>query len=153
MNKGVSTRRYQRFSAVAASYAVLLVATMGVFAVAVNAYPESGAAQFFGDQGETLMGVNAMVVIALACYLISLRLPRGFFSDPEIKSVLSDERARESSARSYRNAFYVVLASQPIAAVTLMQANTTSAVFMMSLSTLVVAVITYIASFVAYEWI
>lgn len=152
-NKAEALHRYQRFSIFAVSCTVLLVGTFGIYAIATNAFPQSAAAEFLQGHRVWLFGFQLIAAIALASWLVLLKLPRGFFRDPQIASSLNDERTREGSALAYRNAFYAVLLCQGIAGFVLANSASAHAVWMLALTTLVVAIVTYVVSYAVYAWI
>ena len=151
ITKTDALHRYQVFSIVAVGCAVVLIVSFGGFAITINAFPESGAADFFKENEAWLFRFQAFATIGLVSYLILLKLPRGFFRDPQIAASLNDERTGENSARAYRNAFYAVLLCQGIAGLILANSTSAYAVWMLALTTLLTAIVTYLVSYVAYE--
>lgn len=87
---------------------------LGTFAVAVNAFPESGLAEFFIDGQRGIFRALIFVPILLASGLVLLKLPKGFLRDPQIAASLNDERKVETSGKAYRNAFVAVLITQAV---------------------------------------
>lgn len=145
--------KYQRFSIVAVTCAVLLVVTFGIYAIATIAFPNSATAKFLQTHEAWLFSIQLIAAVALASWLILLKLPREFFRDPQIASSLNDERAKLGSALAYRNAFYAVLFCQGIAGFLFASSASNHAVWMLALTTLLVAIVTYVISYAVYAWI
>lgn len=145
--------KYQRFSLIAVCCAVLLVVTFGIHAIVTTAFPQSAAAEFFRAHQASLLAAQLVGAIALASWLALLKLPRGFFRDPQVASSLNDERTKESTTLAYRNAFYAVLLCQGIAPFLLANSASAHAVWMLALTTLLVGIATYAVSYAVYEWI
>jgi len=145
--------RYRRFCIFATAVSVFALGVLGAFAVSVNAFPESALAELFVNSQREISGALLFLPILLGSGLILLKLPRDFFGDPQIASSLNDEREDESSGRAYRNAFYVVLMVQAIVTPILVSSASSMAIWMLALTTALSAIITYIVSYAAYEWV
>jgi hypothetical protein len=124
--------------------AVLLL--LAAWAVAVNLFPGSAAADIAGHAATLL---PLAIIIAVAAMQSSLK---GLSLDPRskaMKAVLNDELRQQSMQRACRNGLLAVLLAQPLLA--LLVAALPQPLILMASLTVLTGVATVLASVLAYD--
>jgi hypothetical protein len=145
MNEADQLLRYSRRSLWTVLVFFLLI---GAGATAAIGFPGSQAAVF---ASKFSLMFPILIVIALAALKSSAKGARTDPSGPAMKALLNDELRQASMHRAYRNAFFAMLAVQPLLAVAPSWIAFANPSALMACLTVLAGVVTMVASLLYYD--
>ena len=135
--------RYRRFCNVSTLVVAALIACLAVV-VGLGHLSLLNLAEWFALLGP----LHLATIAALFFWLFRLKLPKGFTRDAAVIAAMSDERVALGHLKSYRNGFWTVVGLQ---VAWFVFAASGSSVILAAL-TLTASTITFMASYLWYEW-